>query len=92
MNMPRFTAEESLHSKRSEYAQWQPGRYDGSRIVPQLFRGVTDTKTCASKANDCTNECRPSDSACRDQCDCLFWCCVTGGGVGCLRTVAAFFG
>ncbi|MEO8185594.1 MAG: hypothetical protein ABI895_42865 [Deltaproteobacteria bacterium] len=43
--------------------------------------GESGSGFCARKANECTDECRPENSACRDDCDTLFWCCLEGCGV-----------
>ena len=76
-SMPGFVAENSLHSASLPYAQWKPGGSKATQIVPQL-RPETGSGFCARKANECTDGCRPSDSDCRDDCDTLFWCCLTG--------------
>jgi hypothetical protein len=95
--IPGFTAELSLRGVSSRniwhYARSHSGEYlQESRIIPQLPLGVgVSSAECAKRANDCTNNCTPGDSNCRDICDCYFWCCITGGGGGCLRQTAEFF-
>lgn len=79
MRIPGFGAEASLGSIRF-FAMKQLSHIDTSRVVPQLPVGETGSGFCARKANECTYNCPPGDSACRDECDRLFWCCMTGCG------------
>jgi hypothetical protein len=97
-NIPGFTADASLYGARRHYcmhSSWPGDLAGGLLLMPALRIGVqTGGKSCSARcadaANNCTSACRPEDSACRDNCDSAFWCCLTGCGigVGMLGTVA----
>jgi hypothetical protein len=80
MNMPGFNAETSLYGPGISYQMGANSPDSRLQVTPAL--GVeTGPGFCARKANECTDACRPEDSACRDDCDTLFWCCLTGCNV-----------
>jgi hypothetical protein len=87
MNMPGFTAEASLYRGAMSYQTVANFRDSRLLLMPALGKGVqTGGKSCSARcadaANNCTSGCRPEDSACRDDCDSAFWCCLTGCGIG----------
>jgi hypothetical protein len=75
--MPGFTAETSLYRSGMSYQMVANPRDSGLQVTLAL-PVETGPGFCARKANECTDGCRPEDSACRDDCDTLFWCCLTG--------------
>ena len=76
--MPEFTAEASLYRPRMSYQMVANTADSRLQVTPALPRWEGGPAFCARKANECTEGCRPEDSACRDDCDSLFWCCLTG--------------
>ena len=80
IKMPEFTAEASLYGSGVSY-QMVANTPDSRLQVTPALPVETGPGFCARKANECTGGCRPEDSACRDECDTLFWCCLTGCNV-----------
>jgi hypothetical protein len=76
-NIPGFTADGSLYGPSMKYPMVARSRDSRAQVMPAL-PVETGPGFCARKANECTDNCRPEDSACRDECDTLFWCCLTG--------------
>jgi len=76
-SIPGFTADDSLYGRSMKYQMVARSR-DSRRHVTPALAIETGPGFCARKANECTDNCRPQDSNCRDDCDTLFWCCLTG--------------
>ena len=77
MHIPGFTAEASLYGPGMSYQMVANSPHSRLQVTPAL-QVETGPGFCARKANECTEGCEPADSACRDECDTLFWCCLTG--------------
>lgn len=76
-NMPDFNAEASFYGPGRGY-QMVANSLDSILQVTPARMVETGFGFCARQANECTDACRPADSGCRDDCDSLFWCCLTG--------------
>jgi hypothetical protein len=87
IQMPGFTADASLYRGGMSYQMVANSRDSRLLLTPALrFGAETGGKSCSARcaaaANNCTGGCRPEDSACRNDCDSAFWCCLIGCGIG----------
>lgn len=74
MNTPGFSADASLYRMTTSYRMMAFDISSSSQILPVSVSRFCGSG-CAAASNDCTRQCSPYDTACRDTCTDQFFGC-----------------